>query len=384
MDHEALKLVENLHAARGMSSLAAAGAGTSAIRWILSVAGASRTVLDIQVPYASSAVVEYVGSEPEQFVSMEAARSLARAAYFRAVRLRSDDTPVAGVSCTATIATDRTKRGDHRGHVALHEAFGSSVSSLTLVKGHRDRGQEDMVVSTMILNSMAEWMRISDRLDPRLTDGEEIVTDRLRFRDPLEALSAGHVGHVIVGLDGSQSADSRFTGSVIPGSFNPIHAGHHGLARAAERITGGPVAMEVSVTNVDKPPLERDQVRARMEQFRGEVIGVATRAPKFVEKARLLPGCAFVIGVDTMSRLLDPKYYDGSMARMMSSMQEMRHLCCSFLVAGRVDADGFKTLRDIEVPADLAGMFTEVPESVFRQDISSTEIRVAGGWSESA
>ena len=379
MDHRALQLVQNLHNARGMASLAVAGAGTSAIGWILGVAGASRTVLDIQVPYASSAVVEYMGSEPEQFVSAEAALSLARAAYFRAVRLRTDDTPIVGVACTATIATDRTKRGDHRAHVATHWDTGSAVQSLTLIKGIRDRTQEDIVVSVLILNAIAEWIGISDRLDPSLTDGEKVLTDERRFDDPLEALSAGHVGHVVVGLDGSQSADRRFSGSVIPGSFNPLHAGHHSLARAAERITDGPVAMEISITNVDKPPLELNQIRARMKQFRGVAPGIATRAPKFVEKARLLPGCMFVIGVDTMSRLVHPKYYDDSAVQMMSAMHEIQRLGCSFLVAGRLDVDGYKTMRDVQVPSGLEGMFNEIPESAFREDISSTEIRAAGG-----
>ena len=137
MDRKVRELVESLHASERMVSLAVAGAGTQAVGWILGVAGASRTVLDIQVPYASSAVTDYLGFEPGQFVSDETSRSLARAAYFRAVDLRSGITPVAGVGCTATIATDREKRGEHRCHVAVHHAMGRSVMSLTLSKGRR-------------------------------------------------------------------------------------------------------------------------------------------------------------------------------------------------------------------------------------------------------
>ena len=119
------------------------------------MAGASRTVLDVQIPYASSAVTDYLGFEPGQFVSAETARSLARAAYFRAVDLRSGASPVAGVACTATIATDRLKRGEHRCHVAVYHATGYAVTSLTLAKGRRDRNGEDDVVSRLIL----EWDR---------------------------------------------------------------------------------------------------------------------------------------------------------------------------------------------------------------------------------
>ena len=91
MDRKVRELVESLHGSERMVSLAIAGSGTQAVGWILGVAGASRTVLDIQIPYASSAVVDYVGFEPGQFVSSETSRALARAAYFRAVDLRSGD-----------------------------------------------------------------------------------------------------------------------------------------------------------------------------------------------------------------------------------------------------------------------------------------------------
>ena len=145
----------------------------------------------------------------------------------------------------------------------------------------------------------------------------------------------------------------------------------------AADLLGLPIAFELSVTNVDKPELELSEVRSRIAQFRSHASVIATRAPVFYEKARLLPGCAFVIGLDTLVRLVDPKYYDGSRANMMSAFMEMRSLDCSFLVAGRVDESGFRTLHDVEVPDDLVEMFSAIPESVFREDISSTEIRLA-------
>ena len=97
----------------------------------------------------------------------------------------------------------------------------------------------------------------------------------------------------------------------------------------------------------------------------------------FYEKAKLLPGCTFVIGVDTMRRVIDPKYYEGSKGKMLSAIQEMRELGCSFLVAGRVAGREFKTLGDVEVPSEMDGMFREIPESEFREDLSSTDIRQA-------
>ena len=377
MDTEVRELIESLHASERMASLAIAGAGTQAVGWILGVAGASRTVLDVQIPYASSAVTDYVGFEPEQFVSAETSRALARAAYFRAVDLRSGDSPMAGVACTATIATDRAKRGEHRCHVAVYHATGYAVISLTLAKGRRDRSGEDDVVSKLILNGIAEFAGIDSRVDPGLLEGENVLRDGVEFSDPLEALSEGHVGHIVIGADGTQLADGRFSGGVLSGSFNPLHRGHTRLASAASAVLGAPVAYEISITNVDKPPLELEEIRRRVTQLAGRAEVVATRATVFYEKARILPGCTFVIGVDTMRRLIDPKYYGGSWGKMLSAIGEMRELGCTFLVAGRVDGHEFRTLSDVPVPAELEGMFREIRECEFREDLSSTDLRLA-------
>ena len=37
-----------------------------------------------------------------------------------------------------------------------------------------------------------------------------------------------------------------------------------------------------------------------------------TCAPLFIDKARLFPGCTFVVGSDTIKRILDKKYYGGT------------------------------------------------------------------------
>ena len=379
MHDKVRRSVEALHSTEMMASLAIAGAGTQAIGWILGVAGASRTVLDIQVPYASSAVIDYAGEEPGQFVSVEAARSLAQAAYFRATRLRTGQTPVVGLACTATIATDRPKRGDHRCHVAIHHPVESTVMSLTLEKGHRDRDGEDETVSRLILNALAEVAGVGGRLGLDLIPGEVVVRDEARYGSPLEALADGHVGSVLVAEDGTQTADARICGGIVAGSFNPLHQGHQALAQVASERLGERLVYELSITNVDKPALELDEIRSRVGQFEGSSAVVATRAPVFYEKARLFPGCTFVIGVDTMTRLIDEKYYDGSAEKMIGALSGMRELDCSFLVAGRVEGRSFRTLEDVAVPAGFGSMFKGIPESAFRVDVSSTGLRTTRG-----
>jgi hypothetical protein len=162
----------------------------------------------------------------------------------------------------------------------------------------------------------------------------------------------------------------------MPGSFNPVHAGHVSLARVAEELRQQPLAFEISVTNVDKPPLADRTVRQRLAQFAWKSPVELTRAPTFVEKSRLFPKTTFVIGADTAERLFAPKYYGDDEDRMQVALEEIANFGSSFLVAVRIDAAGrVRALSDIPVPRRYADLFTEIPEHRFRLDTSSSEIR---------
>ena len=163
---------------------------------------------------------------------------------------------------------------------------------------------------------------------------------------------------------------------LLPGSFNPLHAGHVLLARVAEELRQQPLAFEISVTNVDKPPLTGDTVRHRLAQFAWKWPVELTRAPTFLEKSRLFPGATFVIGADTAERLIAPRYYGDDEVQMHVALEEMARSGCSFLVAVRIDnAARVRTLSDIPVPRRYADLFSEIPEHRFRFDTSSSEIR---------
>jgi len=176
--------------------------------------------------------------------------------------------------------------------------------------------------------------------------------------------------------DGRLAADESVTGLLYPGSFNPLHDGHRALAAAASTIAAVPVTYELAVLNVDKPPLDLDELRRRIAPFRREPWPLAlTTAPTFVEKARLFPGVTFVIGWDTAVRLVHARYYSDSEHAMLDALAEMGALGCHFLVAGRVVDGRFRRLGEAEIPPRFVDLFTEIPESRFRVDMSSTELR---------
>ena len=379
-DPALLDVVAQIHDTPQQATLAVAGAGNYALAWLLGVGGASRTVLETRVPYGYRAMTDFLGGyAPEQTVSPDTARRMARAAWQRGMQLRENPMPIVGVACTATIATDRTKRGEHRAYVATWDDDAVCVDSLTLDKGLRERAGEEDVVSRLVIAAVARACGVDAEIDLRLASTERVITESTPHEHPIRRLLSGDVSWVTVHPDGRMAADADPPAALLPGSFNPLHEGHTALADAAATALGVPVAYELAVVNVDKPPLTFDEISRRAAQFKGSGTLVLTAAETFQKKAKLFPGCGFAIGWDTATRLIEPRYYDNSEPAMLTALAEMWAAGCRFAVAGRTDnAGNFQTLANVNLPAGFHPLFTNIPETNFRADVSSTELRKSG------
>jgi nicotinamide mononucleotide (NMN) deamidase PncC len=368
-------VVARIHASGRRVVLAVTGGGSSAIAALLRVPGASRTVLEAIVPYDAHALGQFLGREPPQACSPETATAMSRRALERAAGATA-----LGLGVTAALATDRPRRGPHRCHIALADDDRVEVLSIVLAKGRRDRPAEEELVGRAAILALAHACGITGVPAVETVLGPEDRLERGSTAiDLVSELVAGTVERITALPDGELARRASSCGIVLPGSFNPLHAGHLELARVASAALGAPVVFELSVLNVDKPPLTAGEVRRRLGQFAWRATVELTRAPTFREKARLLPGCTFVIGADTARRLIDPRYYEGSESRMLGALEEITRAGGRFLVAGRVDADGrFVTLAELPVPAALAGAFMEIPEERFRRDVASTTLRRTG------
>lgn len=377
------QLVQTIHDAPHQLMLVIAGAGHGALSALLDVAGASRTLLEALVPYSQTAFTDFLRRTPEQYVAGQTARLLAGRAYTRARLLSLGDKPVFGVACTAAIATDRHKRGAHRAHIACWHADGVRQYDLLLEKAEtsraRTREAEEALVSRLLLLAIAEACEIDPKLPLDLLAGDRLDRRQYTYRPAAEALTVGATHYFGIGADGLLDAQETPPSLLLSGSFNPLHEGHLGMAQAAEAITGKPLAFELSAVNVDKPPLAADVILARAGQFAGRYPVLVSDAPTYIGKARLYPGATFVVGYDTAIRIFAPRYYDDSTEKMMAALAEIEALGCHFLVAGRLDQNGvFHNLADVAVPARFAALFTAIPETLFRSDISSTTLRSAG------
>ena len=369
-------LIRAIHASTQLSVLSVTGGGSGSISQLLQVPGASRTVLEAVVPYSEISLQHWLGGGANQACSAQTARAMAMASWMRARKLSPDVDPhqLVGVGATASLASDRPKRGDHRVHVATQTATETATHSLTLAKGQRDRLAEEMLATQLILLALAEACAIGAveaqaDLAQQLRESEQVTSLRQTAEPGWTDLLLGSCQVLCYPEPFEHQA-------VFPGAFNPLHTGHRRMAEVAAQRLGCPVAFELSITNVDKRPLDFVEIDARLRALQdlGEPT-LLTDAPTFRAKAALFPGCTFIVGADTVARIADLRYYSGNTFGLEAAIQQLADLGCRFLVFGREIDGTFQGLSDLAVPPALRNLCDEVSAEQFRADISSTEIR---------
>ena len=382
------QLVGQIHAAACPAVIAVTGGGVSAISSLLAVPGGSRSVLEATVPYSPAALTAWLGRRPDQFCSETTALAMAVVAWQRAVRLLQADADaramvdqlparplVVGAACTASLVSAVPKRGAHRCYVATHTALATAGYALEFEKGARGRPGEEALTGQLLLSAIARAAGLTEIPSLDLRAGEAVTCETQTAAPLLVELTQGQRGVIwAVPRDHLQAECEARPRGLVCGAFNPLHAGHRKLRDVAARLLGGDVGYEISVENVDKPPLDYLTIARRRSQFESGVLAL-TNAPTFAAKARVLPGTVFVVGVDTAERIVAPRYYSGSVAAMDAALDELRAAGCRFLVAGRLCGNRFLTLADVAMPGQHADLFEEVPEAEFRVDLSSTELR---------
>jgi len=381
------ELIERIHAGDYQLVIAVTGGGSKAISQLLDVAGASQTVLEAVVPYASSSLEAWLGGSPDSSCSEPTARAMAMAAWMRARHLAPDIAPqnLVGVGATASLASHRPKRGEHRVHVAVQTATQTASCSLQLRKdSRRDREEEQWLAAMLILLVTGEACQedtalACEAMNDQLLKNEPLTTRTKQAETDWVDLLLGKQKYSVVPRQQVNEKDFAVESPVIfPGAFNPPHVGHRRMAQMAAAKRGQSVAFELSITNVDKPPLDYVRLHERIEAFQRwdpTATLLLTDAPTFCSKAARFPGCTFVVGTDTIVRIADPRYYHHSPAVRDAALETIANHGCRFLVFGRHCEGVFQSLADLNLPATLQTLCEEVVQSEFSEDISSTRLR---------
>ena len=348
------QLIETVYSSDGQFSLAITGGGTSAIASLFEVPGASSTLLEATVPYHSAALGRFVSGSGPLGCNTHTARAMAMSAYTSARSISPEDN-VIGIGCTAAIATNRVRKGTDRCHIAVQAAEFTTTYDIDLNR-EDDRREQEAICRDAIIAAMARAVDIS--IDPPDTD------IRARHIDA----EKGWVDLLAGDIDSTSAATNS---CIFPGAFNPIHEGHRGMISVARNMLGKDVTLELSIRNVDKPPLD---FLTMSERYTDEFELVFSNAPTFVEKSAIFPDSTFVVGLDTIVRIDEPRYY-GSEAARNQALAAMAGRGARFLVFGRQSGESFNTLADISLSKTLKHICTAVTEDQFRQDISSSAIR---------
>ncbi|MCQ1536668.1 hypothetical protein FTO70_13515 [Methanosarcina sp. KYL-1] len=353
--------------------LAITGGGAEIIGELLRHGSGSATVLDAVVPYGMEAMDRFLGRKPEKYCSEKTARLMAMVAYQRALELSkssessegsedSADPDVIGIGATCKLRAANEREGrKHEVHVAIQAACETGVCTLELT-ADRAREEEEKIAALLIFNVLArrcgvpeidlpggigagtgtgEWER-----EEREEGTEEEVIEKY-------ASVSGPVGDLLKQQSCSSESPCKTAGLarinlnepiapeeikpeeiksekpekpgkteeiklVFSGSFDPCHKNHVFMAECASKKYNAPVHFEISLTNVDKPPIDFISLSQRLDslrKYKDEAFmgGVClTSAPLFLQKADLFPDSVFIIGADTFNRLFDAKYYDGT------------------------------------------------------------------------
>jgi hypothetical protein len=151
--------IEAIQSSGYKAAIVVSGGGSGAVHALLVHPGASRFVLEAQIPYSPEAMFGYLGETLGQFCSAEAAAVMAERALERALVFSlstGNNVPLLGISCTAALQTTRVRRGNDRAFICLKSRREKMVREVELSPG--SRAEQEGEVSTALLNLIAEFV----------------------------------------------------------------------------------------------------------------------------------------------------------------------------------------------------------------------------------
>lgn len=309
------------------------GAGLQQILW--EVPGSSSYLSGASFPYSPEEQEELLGFMPEHFCSEEAAIDLASAAYMKAFKFGGKK-PV-GVGITASVASEKEHRGDHRVHACIITDDKVIICNHTLIKGsgpfYRYADGEDCnkIGFVLLLNALGIY--------------KPFTLPTFQYKDVTEQAIERFCLRPFFTMDGKRQKDTSglHNFAIMPGAYNPPHEGHFGVADSFQNENNKRIIFEVSMKSSNKAPLTFQDMLKRAKMLNGRDRYFTQNMALYIEKARAFPGVPLVVGADAIIKLFDPKWGHN----VTDVINEMINLKTSFYVADRLVDGKIVTYKDI-------------------------------------
>lgn len=286
-------------------SVAITGGGTAFINSFLSPGGASSVFNGAFVPYNQKMFDDFAG-KPKKYCSREAALNLAISAYKAD---ESNDFSV-GVTCTLKKNVEERIGREHHVHIVIYSKERCCYYT-HILSPKMNRQSHEGVVEKTIYRCIEKFLYVDDNgisftLDIKLNEHINklfTIKPTTLFKNLDDILDSEHVS-VNPGLDNLL---------IYPGSFNPYHAAHAVIAAKAQEKIKKPLVYEICVNNVDKSHIDIFDLYERCSSLKLNIgsnnhILISNRA-LFKDKLYPAKNCTAVVGMDTMLRIADLKYY---------------------------------------------------------------------------
>lgn len=342
----------------------ATGAGAGLQQQLWEMPGSSAYLSGCSFPYAMEEQEELLGFMPEHFVSEEAAVDLASAAYMKAYRFGGKD-PV-GVGITASVASEKEHRGDHRVYICVIDNKNIKLFHRNLKKGSgleqrtADGSQCDYWGSCLLSEV------IDDRIGLGAQDATELALTRF-FERPFFTANGKRLASL---------PDSKHS-AIMSGAFNPPHEGHASISQHVLDEYNLNVVYEVTAEPPHKAALTVQELLQRAKLLQGRDRLFTKKIPLYLDKARAFPGVPLVLGADAVVRMLDPKWG----VNLIDLFAEFSRLNTTLLVSGRLIGDKFVSCEDIlnDMRLNNFNLWVCAHNKLLpvngRNDISSTDLR---------
>lgn len=283
------------------------GGGASAITRLLEMGGMSKVLDQFIIPYSESAVNDFVnGSHIEKSCSKATSLILAASMLQRLDRMGSD-VPLEQrlvLASTASLAKEN-QRPDRINEAWIclardkdvriaHASFNNTLSR---------KEQEELLVETLI-DILAGAGEGTCKVE---------VFSKCEIEEFIEYyLPCGYYG------DGTNTI-------VFSGAFNPIHIGHiESLKRTIRQYPQKKIIIEITGLNADKGVISPEELSERICKIKKAIKDAkleditdlrldldikVSLSPRFVDKVKFYGPTTFLMGSDTLARIVDPKYY---------------------------------------------------------------------------